>query len=426
MSIYKLITILSCVGILMVTQRTKAQQITISLDSAKQLALTNNRDIRQAQQHLEAAEAAEASAKAANKPTVDASVVGLYLGEPMQTILPETSLNGSLAISEVVYAGGKIRNGKKMATSSVLLQTSQKELTESEILLQTETAYWQLVSTYEQVALAQKYLLLLDTLHQDLLNTYNAGVINKNDVLRVKVRLNDAQISLQTALDGLEIAKRSFAQLTGINTLDFVLEDNIPEAETSQQLLTDPDAVVNRRAEINILEQSVKMQELQVDLLEGDRRPSLAVTLNGIYAAGDNIDFSDGSNNFTSAVGLVSLSIPILDWGGRKQLVKEQKANAQAQQLELENTKELISIEIRNAYLELKRASIRVKLSQESLEQAKENLRLLNDQFDAGTITGKDVLEGQVLWQEAYAQVIDAKTSLKINEASYLKAIAEY
>jgi outer membrane protein TolC len=125
-------------------------------------------------------------------------------------------------------------------------------------------------------------------------------------------------------------------------------------------------------------------------------------------------------------VGLVTVSVPILDWGARKQKVKEQHFVTEAQKLELEETKELLSIEVQNAWLMLNQAATQIDLNKKSLKQAEENLRLNQDRFDAGTVLGEDVLEAQVLWQKAYADLIDAKAGYKISEAKYKKAIGEY
>ena len=81
--------------------------------------------------------------------------------------------------------------------------------------------------------------------------------------------------------------------------------------------------------------------------------------------------------------------------------------------------------QIENNYLQLKQAFKRLEISKKSLIQADENLRLHQDRFKAGTVIGKDVLEAQVLWQQAYSEVIDAKASLQIRQASYKKAIGE-
>ena len=141
--------------------------------------------------------------------------------------------------------------------------------------------------------------------------------------------------------------------------------------------------------------------------------------------ASDKIWFSDGSNDMTSYYGLLSVNIPVFDWGSRKQKVKEQKFKVAAQKLELEETEELLSIQIQNANLELQQSIKRVEITEKSLQQTEENLRLNEDRFEAGTVIGKDVLEAQVLWQQAYSEVIDAKAMYKISEANYNKVIGE-
>lgn len=59
-----------------------------------------------------------------------------------------------------------------MTSSAVAMQTAQKELTEDEVLLSAETAYWQVVNLKEKVALAEQYLKLLNTLKNDLQNSF--------------------------------------------------------------------------------------------------------------------------------------------------------------------------------------------------------------------------------------------------------------
>jgi outer membrane protein TolC len=93
--------------------------------------------------------------------------------------------------------------------------------------------------------------------------------------------------------------------------------------------------------------------------------------------------------------------------------------------MSLDQNKELISLEAQNAYVQLNQSVKNINLSAKSLEQADENLRLANDRFKAGTIVGKDVLEAQVIWQQAYTDIIDAKVDYKINMANYKKAIGE-
>lgn len=119
--------------------------------------------------------------------------------------------------------------------------------------------------------------------------------------------------------------------------------------------------------------------------------------------------------------GLVSLRIPLFDWGQRNSKINEQSFRIKSRQAEMQQTAELIGIDIQRAYNKLSESSREIAASFQSLGQASENLKLANDRLKSGTITGKDVLEAQALWQQAYSSLIDAKVDWKINNAFYKK-----
>ncbi len=424
MSIKIYLTTIFCLALSVLSQDIVAQEKTISLDEAKKMALENNNNIKKAQQNIDAASAANASAKTADKPSLSAGLMGLYVAKPLSVLIPEYNANATLGLTQVVYAGGKISNAKKLTSSLVELQNQQKVLTTSEVLLNTETAYWQLVNINEKKIVAQEYIKLLTALYTDLNNSFQAGLIYKNDVLRVQVQLNEAELNLTKANDGLTMSKLNLAQIIGLKNTDFIVADKSSN-DFSAAAFSNFSEASEKRPEIAILKKAVEVQEFQGKILEGDRRPSVALSANGLYAVGEKINVSNGKNDMASFYGLVSINVPVFDWGGRKEKVKEQKFKTEAQKLELIETKEQITLEIQNAYLQLKQSIQRTELAKKSFQQAQENLRLNNDRFNVGTVIGKDVLEAQVLWQQAYSNTIDAKAEYKINEAKYKKAIGE-
>jgi outer membrane protein len=68
--------------------------------------------------------------------------------------------------------------------------------------------------------------------------------------------------------------------------------------------------------------------------------------------------------------------------GGTKKLkIKQQQYRIVAQQFQLKEIKELISLEVQQAYIQVNESAKRIELSGTSLEQAEENVRLSNDRF---------------------------------------------
>lgn len=401
-----------------------AQEKNLSLEQVRALALEHNKRLQKAEKAVEAAKAAQRAAQTGGKPTLDGSAAGLYLSGPLNTLLPEFQASATLSATQVIYAGGKVQNAKKMAASTVDMQMAQQALAEDEVLLNVETAYWNIVNLKEKNVLARKYALLLAALHKNLKNSFDAGLTYKNDLLKVEVKINEAELNITKAEDGLEMAKLSLAQLTGLEGLGFDVQDT---SNAQYSLLPAADSsMISSRPEIAILTKAVELQDLQTKLQQGDQKPTVALSAYGITAFGNRINLKNGKNTMPFGVGLLSVNVPLVDWGRKKQKVREQQLKTEAQRLELEETKELVGLEIKNAWFLLNQSAKRIRLAVMSLQQAEENLRLNQDRLDAGTVVGEDVLEAQVLWQQAYSDLIDARAAYKINEAKYKKAVGNY
>jgi outer membrane protein len=397
----------------------------LTLEQARKLAVQNNKKLKQAAYNIEAARAIEAGAHATTKPVIDGSVAAFHVGKPLSNLLPAVGVSPSLTVAQPIYAGGKIRLGQAAAAKGVQIYEDQKRLSETEVLLKVDKAYWQIVSLNEKIKLGNQARALLDSLAKDLNNSFDAGMIYKNDLLRVQVQRNETELNIAKAQDGLALSNLSLAQIIGTDLGgQIVVTDSV--SGSFQAMLSDTaGGAANQRIEIQMLKKALEAQELQRKMLQADFKPSLAVLAGGFAGVGKKMNMETGGNFMTSYFGMLSLSIPIWDWGLKASKVKEQSFKIAAQQMELDETKELLSLEIQNAYLQLNQAARKIEFSGASVEQAEENLRLSNDRFKAGTVTGQDVLEAQMLWQQAKSNVIDAKIEYRIAEAEYKKAIGE-
>jgi outer membrane protein TolC len=400
-----------------------AAQQPLTLEQCRQLAAARNNNLAAARQNINAAKARKAQQEAGGKPTVDVSATGFYFGKPLNSVLPEYGISPGVSIAQPIYNGGKVKLNKALANNGVIIEEAQQVYTATEVLYNTDRAYWQVVAAGEKIKLAAQYKKQLAALFTDLNNQYTAGITYKNDVLRIKVQQNENELNLLRAADALILAKLTLAQVTGRkDSIDFIVADTI--AGAFNQVLADTVGAAANRPEIRILQRNIASGKVQENLLKADTKPSVSLGLNGVTAFGkQGINLSNNSNFMASWYSMLSVNIPVFDWGKRKQKVKEQQYKIAAQEYQLKEQEEQISIEVQQAYLQLNENARRIELSGASLEQAEENVRLSNDRLKAGTITGKDVLEAQSLWQQAYSDIIDAKVAYKISEAALKKAL---
>lgn len=91
--------------------------------------------------------------------------------------------------------------------------------------------------------------------------------------------------------------------------------------------------------------------------------------------------------------------------------VRSAKVKLEQTRLEQENANEKMLLELTQATNNLDEARLECELSERSLEQAEENMKVSGKQYEVGLETLSDYLEAQVMWQQAYQTKVDAHFS---------------
>jgi len=322
-----------------------------------------------------------------------------------------------------IYTGGKI---KQLNVTAQLVEASAKEntvLETLEIIYRCEEAYWQIISVAEKVKLAQEYKKMLEKLVNDLQNYYNEGIITNNDVLKAKVKKNEVELLLQKAENGLVLSRMLLNQIIGF-PLDTVitLNDSLSGFSGNDYTTDQITKAFTNRPEIKILENNVKLAMSGKKIMQSRFQPNVAFTANYLLL-NPNIyngmqDQFEGDWN----VGIVC-NIPITHFGERIHTLEAASVEQKVMELKLEESKELINLQINQSIFKYHEAIRKVEFTGESLKQAEENLRVITDNFLEGRLKTSDILESQALWQNAKTEYIEAKTELRLNEIMLKKVL---
>lgn len=411
---------------LLVSSLAVAQRI-ITLEDFKKLAIHQNNNIKAADQNILVAEAQKHQADAEGKFTIDGSVTGFYFSNPLTAILPEYGVSPGINFNQTIYSGGKNQLGRKAAAITVNIQNERKTQTAADVLYNTEVTYWQVVSAKEQIKLAEQSQKQLTALVTDINNQYIAGLTYKNDLLRARVQQNQNELSLRQAKDALTLAKLNLAQLTGLSdSVEFTVTDSINGTFDSLQTSDLTIRARSLRPEIRIQEKTLESARLQERIYKGDLLPSVSLSISGVTAFGkQGINPENNSNSMAAYYGLVTVNVPIFGWGKRTEKVIEQQYRIQSQEHLLKESRQVISVQVQQSILQVNQSARGVKLAELSLIQAEENLRLSKDRLKAGTIIGKDVLDAQTIWQQAYSNVIESKVGYRIAETNLKRTLGE-
>ena len=118
-----------------------------------------------------------------------------------------------------------------------------------------------------------------------------------------------------------------------------------------------------------------------------------------------------------------TVSVPISDWWGGSHAIKRRKIEHQQAQEQLADNAELLKIRMQNAWNGVQEAYRQLQLSERSIEQAEENLRLNRDYYRAGTSRMSDLLEAQLLYQQSLDKHTDAFADYQNKLLEYRQAI---
>jgi len=374
-----------------------------------------------------------------DKPVIELNVPGgdlpVYNGDPatlgtatefayfpgMDLSMFEKGTIGMVTAIQPVFAGRRIATGNRLASLGTEVNQIQLTSTKDQISIETEQKYWQIVELGEKIKTLQRYIQLVDTLHKEVNDVYQAGLITRNDLLKVELKKNELQMNLLKLDNGISLAKMAFCQFIGvayhpdINFVDNLVQDNPP-----QLIYTDHKQALLLRSEYQLLQKSSEAEKYQTRMQRGEYMPQLGVGVGGLY-----LDVMDGKST-TSGLVFGSVNIPISGWWEASHKLKERHMKEeQNQNMVTDNTEKLL-LQMQQARNTLDEAYQQVQLSEISVSQAEENFKESHDNFSAGMINVSDLLEAQALVQSSYDNLTNSRCNYQVAISNYLQATGKY
>ena len=179
---------------------------------------------------------------------------------------------------------------------------------------------------------------------------------------------------------------------------------------------------ISHRPELKMLQNSISMSHEITNILKAANLPQVALT--GGYAVSNPNMFNGFQKKFAGFwnVGLL-VRIPIWNWGDVMYKVRASKGATAIANLELEEAKEKIELQVNQVTYKVDEANKRLVMAQTNIKRADENLRTANLGFKEGVITPVTVMEAQTAWLQAQSQKIDAEIDVRLSHVDLQKAL---
>ena len=137
------------------------------------------------------------------------------------------------------------------------------------------------------------------------------------------------------------------------------------------------------------------------------------------------VDHSKGKIDRTFAMVYATVTVPISDWWGGSHAIKRRRIEQQQAQEQLTDNTQLLSIRIQKSWNDVLEAQAQLQIAQRSITQAEENLRLNRNYYQAGTCRMSDLLEAQLLYQQALDRHTETYADYQNKLLEYQQAIGQ-
>jgi len=329
---------------------------------------------------------------------------------------------GSIGFVQPIFMGGKIKELYNIAKYGENLAQAQQESKMTELLLEVDEAYWRVVSLENKVKLAKEYRNLIARVDSNVTDMINEGVATKAEELKVRVKLNEADITMTKAEDGLNLSRMALNQLCGIALDDvYTLADQDLAAETITRLIP-IDQALNNRPEIKQLMQMENIAKSNEKIMVSRFLPN--IVLSGNYLVTNPNSFDGYKNQFGGmySIGVVA-NIPLFHFGDKVHTLNAAKSQHKIATLQLEETKEKMQLQIKQSSYKVAESLKKKTSTEHNVEQAEENLRYATEGFTEGVITSTDLLGAQTAWLSAKSEYIDANIDVKLTNLYLAKSL---
>ncbi len=328
-------------------------------------------------------------------------------------------------LTQPIYMGGKIRELYRVSKLNSKISELKLTQEQNELMYSVEENYWRVISVQEKTKMLENYINLLSKLKTDLEELYNEGIILKNDILRVNVKTNEAQLNLFKATNGLKLSQMALCQLIGMPfETEILLADTLGgiSLELPETYLLDS-ALVNR-PEFEMLNQATGIAQAGVNIMRSRYLPNIGLTAG--YSFLNPNPYNGFSNEFGGDWNVgIAINIPIFHWNDRAHTMRAALHEQKKVELQLDEARELISLQLKQAQFQVAENQKKIVMATTNLELANENLRITQNSFTEGMVKTTDVLEAQALWFDAYSNLIDAQMENQLSIVNLKKVMGK-
>lgn len=298
----------------------------------------------------------------------------------------------------------------QQAETQVAQSGKQLLLTRQDLMIRTSQAYFDVLLAQDKIDLTAAQKTAIDRQLEQAKANFEVGTATITDVNEAQARHDLILAQEIAALNELEVKKHAVQSITGQMPHSFAKVRNeikaaVPEPQDMEKWV---ETAEQNSPTLQIQQQALELASQEVERNQAGHLP----TLDAVASYTDNR--ANGSANgfgsdLQSAVIGLQLQIPIYQGGTISSKVREAVALKQKAQDDVEVTRRKISLDTRQAYLNLVSSVAQVSAFEQALVSSQSQLDSTNLGYEVGVRTSVDVLNAQQQYYSAKRDLLQSR-----------------
>ncbi|GHT72624.1 transporter [Bacteroidia bacterium] len=392
-----------------------------SINELFRLADENNRSIRAYTTAISEAEAGIKTAKNAYLPSIDASLSLIYNGNgtitdrnfshSFVTPIPHFGNNFAMEVSQVIFAGGAIRNGVKIAELQQQIANLNAERNRQEVRFLIAGNYLELCKLQNQLQVFESNITQTQKVLENMRVRLKEGIALQNDITRYELQLQNLNYNKIQLQNAMTLLNNQLTTAVGL-TSDIII---VPETMVEALRATPLQPAATNTLSVQMAEKSEKIAKHAEKITYAERLPQIALFagdyLNGpvtieipalnknfnYWAVGVGIKYNLG-NLYKSGVKIRANQLAVKRAGEEKIVAEEQ-----------------IALALEEAFVHYKEAFTLLETKEKSVELASQNYNVIAYRYDNDLALITDLLDAASQKLDAELQAINAKINIIYN-----------
>jgi outer membrane protein TolC len=402
----------------------------INLQESVEVALENNLELKAQEESLKAAKATEASSYIGLGPSAS---LGMNYNDSDANFDKENFSNVfSLSVRQPIINGGKVILSSLINKDLRKMEEQNLIAKRLEVIAQTENKYFSVLEAKEFMNIAKQNLLSAEDSFKKGQILFEVGSIAQVDLLQLQSDFASKEVSFLQSKNRYELAKESLQNYLQIDEIIEISEVDFSAYEEiiyNLKNIDDIDVLLGKILKIsNDNNPTLKISDLSKStskksrlMAVGNFMPTVNLSYNKNWTDSDNLM---GMQDYDSSesVGL-NISVPIFPIADNGLNLAKANYNLRKTTYSAQNTKEAITLAIKNAFYTLVSNAKMIDSAKLAYEYASESYKQMEERFDNGLIAANDLLAARVMLSSAQTSYATAKYDFLRAQSSILQQL---